>query len=31
MHGTKIVVARLYGKALTAAEVTALYNYHKPE
>jgi hypothetical protein len=31
MHGTKIVVARLYGKALTPAEVSALYNFHKPE
>jgi hypothetical protein len=31
MHGTKIVVARLYGKALTKEEVAALYNYHKPE
>jgi hypothetical protein len=30
-HDTKIVVARVYGKALTPAEVSALYNYHKPE
>jgi hypothetical protein len=30
-HDTKIVVARVYGKALTQAEVSALYNYHKPE
>jgi hypothetical protein len=30
-HNTKVVVARVYGKALTPTEVTALYNYHKPE
>jgi hypothetical protein len=30
-NDTKIVVARVYGKALTPAEVAALYNYHKPE
>jgi hypothetical protein len=30
-HGTKVVVARVYGHALTQAEVLALYNYHKPE
>jgi hypothetical protein len=30
-HNTKIVVARVYGHALTADEVTTLYNYHVPE
>jgi hypothetical protein len=30
-HNTKIVVARVYGKALNPTEVSALYNYHKPE
>jgi hypothetical protein len=30
-HNTKIVVARVYGKALNQTEVSALYNYHKPE
>jgi hypothetical protein len=30
-HNMKVVVARVYGHALTADEVTTLYNYHVPE
>jgi hypothetical protein len=30
-HNMKVVVARVYGHALTADEVSTLYNYHVPE